>query len=323
MILKPAAKLTLFPNISMIPKPSKSAVFRRLRETRWAAAKPPLATRDMTASSPPTRDPQAAAAQAPATNGRPAVRVATAEELEALRRASDELESASPKEILAWAVERYFPKLTMATAFGPEGCVILHLLAEVEPRVPVFNLDTGYQFAETLELRDRIAKRYGIEVELKRPGTTVEEYEAQHGGPLYKTQPDRCCFDRKVRVLQQAAVGFDAWMSGIRRDQSPDRAKAPIIGWDKKFGLVKVSPLANWTKQQVWRLITDHDIPYNPLHDQGYSSIGCWPCTRAVMFGEDERAGRWSGFAKTECGLHTLEEPTGGTDEAAPRSPGL
>ncbi len=97
-------------------------------------------------------------------------------------------------------------------------------------------------------------------------------------------------------------------MSGIRRDQSPDRAKAPIVGWDKKFGLVKISPLANWTKKDVWKLITDEDIPYNPLHDQGYTSIGCWPCTRAVMFGEDERAGRWSGFAKTECGLHTLEE---------------
>ena len=95
-------------------------------------------------------------------------------------------------------------------------------------------------------------------------------------------------------------------MTGIRRDQSPDRANAPIVGWDKKFGLVKISPLANWTKQDVWKFITDHDVPYNPLHDQGYTSIGCWPCTRSIMFGEDERAGRWSGFAKTECGLHTL-----------------
>jgi phosphoadenosine phosphosulfate reductase len=259
----------------------------------------------------------------PAASDRPAVRVATPELLESLREASDRLETASPKEILAWAVERYFPKLTMATAFGPEGCVILHFLAEVEPRVPVFNLDTGYQFAETLELRDRIARRYGIEVEMKQPDTTVEQYEALHDGPLYKTQPDRCCFDRKVTILQRAAVGFDAWMSGIRRDQSPDRAKAPIVGWDKKFGLVKVSPLANWTKQDVWRTITDHDVPYNPLHDQGYTSIGCWPCTRAVMFGEDERAGRWSGFAKTECGLHTLEEPSGEGDEAAPRATGL
>lgn len=225
-----------------------------------------------------------------------------------LTEQSERLETSSPQEIIAWAVEQYFPKLTMATAFGPEGCLILHWLAEIEPRTPVFNLDTGYQFKETLELRDRIADRYGLFVELKQPELSVEAYEKLHGGPLYKTNPDRCCFDRKITVLEQAAVGMDAWMSGIRRDQSPDRAKAPIVGWDKKFGLVKISPLANWTKQQVWKMIVDHDIPYNPLHDQGFTSIGCWPCTRAVMFGEDERAGRWSGTAKTECGLHTLDD---------------
>jgi phosphoadenosine phosphosulfate reductase len=218
---------------------------------------------------------------------------------------SAKLETALPRDIIAWAVEHFFPQLTMATAFGPEGCVIIHYLAEVEPRVPVFNLDTGYQFRETLELRDRIARRYGIEVELKRPDTTVEQYEAAHGGPVYKSNPDQCCFDRKIRVLHQAAQGMRAWMSGIRRDQSDNRAGSPIVGWDKKFGLVKVSPLANWTKQDVWKLVMKEDIPYNPLHDQGYTSIGCFPCTRSVKFGEDERAGRWSGSAKTECGLHT------------------
>lgn len=224
-----------------------------------------------------------------------------------LAEQSARLESAAPQEIIRWAVEHYFPRLTMATAFGPEGCLILHWLAEIEPRTAVFNLDTGYQFPETLKLRERVAERYGIVVELKQPELTVEAYEALHGGPLYRTDPDRCCFDRKIKVLRQAAVGMDAWMSGIRRDQSADRAQAPIIGWDRKFGLVKISPLANWTKAQVWKMIVDHDIPYNPLHDQGYSSIGCWPCTRSVMFGEDERAGRWSGTAKTECGLHTRD----------------
>ena len=227
--------------------------------------------------------------------------------LDRLREASAKLETATPEEIVRWAVENYFPKLTMATAFGPEGCVIIYYLSLVEPRTHVFNLDTGYQFKETLALRDEIARRYGIEVELKRADTSVEQYEAQHGGPLYKTHPDQCCFDRKVTVLRRAAVGFDAWMSGIRRDQSSDRARAPIVGWDKKFGLVKISPLANWTKKDVWKLILDKNIPYNPLHDQGYTSIGCWPCTRSVLFGEDERAGRWSGTAKTECGLHTTE----------------
>lgn len=233
----------------------------------------------------------------------------TPEQLELLAEHSRRLESASPEEIIRWAVENFRPKLTMATAFGPEGCVILYMLSQIDPTVPVFNLDTGYQFRETLELRDRIAERFGIEVELKRPELTVEQYEALHGGPVYKTNPDQCCFDRKVKVLRQAVVGMHAWMSGIRRDQSPDRAKAPIVGWDRKFKLVKISPLANWTKGDVWKLILKKNIPYNPLHDQGYPSIGCWPCTRAVLFGEeDERAGRWSGTAKTECGLHTLDE---------------
>jgi phosphoadenosine phosphosulfate reductase len=231
----------------------------------------------------------------------------TPELFDQLRRHSERLESASPWEIIQWAVDTYYPRLTMATAFGPEGCAILYMLSQIEPRVHVFNLDTGYQFPETLALRDEIARRYGIEVELKSAETTVEQYEAMHGGPLYKTNPDQCCFDRKVVVLQKATEGFHAWISGIRRDQSPDRAKAPIVGWDKKFKLVKISPLANWTKKDVWKLISEKNIPYNPLHDQGYTSIGCWPCTRPVLFGEDERAGRWSGLAKTECGLHTSE----------------
>jgi len=186
--------------------------------------------------------------------------------------------------------------------------VIIHYLAQVGPKTHIFNLDTGYQFDETLELREKIVRRYGIAVEMKRADTTVQQYEQLHGGPIYQTNPDQCCFDRKITVLRRAVVGFDAWISAIRRDQSPDRAKAAIVGWDKKFSLVKINPLANWTKKDVWNLITKEDIPYNALHDQGYSSIGCKPCTRAVLFGEDERAGRWSGFAKTECGLHSLEE---------------
>ena len=244
--------------------------------------------------------------------------------LEEVARKTDELESAPPQEILRWATDRFAPRFTMATAFGPEGMAIIHMLAEIAPDTPIFNLDTGYQFAETLELRDRVYQRYGIKVELKQPEHTVEEYERLHGGPLYKSKPDQCCFDRKLKVLHQAVVGMDAWASAIRRDQSADRAKAPIVGWDKKFHLVKVSPLANWTKSDVWQLITGNDVPYNPLHDEGYTSIGCWPCTRAVMFGEDDRAGRWSGTKKTECGLHSLfdededaENPQDDSDEDA------
>lgn len=225
-----------------------------------------------------------------------------------LQQVSEQMETATPPEIIRWATERFGDKLTMATAFGPEGMVILHWLAQIAPRTHVFNLDTGYQFPETLELRERVLRRYGMAVEMLQPELTVEQYEQLHGGPLYRTNPDQCCFDRKIRLLNRAVVGRQAWISAIRRDQSPDRARAAIVGWDKKFNLVKVNPLANWTKADVWKLITDQDIPYSPLHDQGYTSIGCWPCTRAVMFGEDERAGRWSGQAKVECGLHTLQE---------------
>lgn len=222
-----------------------------------------------------------------------------------LAAASTSLESAEPPEIIRWAAGRFGDRLTMATAFGPEGCAIIHWLAAVAPKTFVFNLETGYQFAETLDLRDRLAKRYGIEVALEKPDTTVEEYERLHGGPLYRTDSNRCCHDRKIVVIQRVLTNFDAWMSGIRRDQSTDRAVVPIVGWDAKFGVVKISPLANWTKAKVWDLIVKENIPYNPLHDQGYVSIGCWPCTRAITAGEDERAGRWSGTAKTECGLHS------------------
>ena len=237
----------------------------------------------------------------------------TPELLDELRLASERLETASPEEIIAWGVENYAPYLTMAIAFGPEGCVILSMLAKIAPETYVFNLETGYQFQETLDLRDRIAEKFGIEVDLLTPELSVPEYEALHGGPLYKTNPDQCCFDRKIKTLQRASQVMHAWMSGIRRDQSPDRARAAIVGWDKKFGLVKLSPLANWTKKLVWKRITDENIPYNPLHDQGYPSIGCWPCTRAVGEGEaDERAGRWSGTHKTECGLHSVEQDGSG-----------
>jgi len=232
----------------------------------------------------------------------------TEELLAELAEASQQLETATPPEILKWAVDRFAPHFAMATAFGPEGMTIIHMLSEVAPETPIFNLETGYQFQETLDLRERVKERYGMEVQYKYPEHTVQEYEKLHGGPLYRTNPNQCCFDRKLTVLRQVASGLHAWSSAIRRDQSPDRAQAPIVGWDKKFGLVKVSPLANSTKHDVWSMIMKHKIPYNPLHDQGFTSIGCQPCTRAVMAGEDERAGRWSGSGKTECGLHSIIE---------------
>src|SRR5258708_33427375 len=171
--------------------------------------------------------------------------------------ANQQLAGKEPQDILRWAVERFHPRLTMATAFGAEGCCIIHMLAEIEPEVRIFNLDTGYQFAETLELRERIKERYGIEVEYVRPEMTVEEYEAEHGGPLYRIRPDQCCHDRKVLPLRRAVEGYEAWISAIRRDQTSHRAVAGVVQWDPKFSLVKVNPLLGWTRSDVWRFVLD------------------------------------------------------------------
>ncbi len=236
----------------------------------------------------------------------------TADFLEDLRNQSLLLETASPEQIIRWGVDRYGSYLTMATAFGPEGCVILSMLASIAPDLYVFNLDTGYQFQQTLDLRDQIASKYKIEVDMLQAKPSVPEYEALHGGPLYHKDPTRCCMERKINLLHLGIRNKHAWMSGIRRDQSKDRARAAVIGWDKKFNLVKISPLANWTTQDVWNRIVSEQIPYNPLHDQGYPSIGCWPCTKAVLNSQtDERSGRWNGTGKTECGLHTPAEQDG------------
>ena len=224
---------------------------------------------------------------------------------------SRQLADKSPQEILRWAVAEYHPHLTMATAFGAEGCCIIHMLAEIEPNVHIFNLDTGYQFPETLELRERILQRYGIDVEMVQPELSVTEYEAEHGGPLFRIRPDQCCHDRKVLPLKHHLIGYQAWISAIRKDQTNHRAAAGIVQWDAKFGMAKVNPLLNWSKKDVWSFITKHDVPYNLLHDQGYPSIGCKPCTAPVADGEDERSGRWAGKVKKECGLHVIEHESG------------
>jgi phosphoadenosine phosphosulfate reductase len=235
----------------------------------------------------------------------------TALSKEQIDQANQQLKDQPAVGILKWAVERFFPRLTMATAFGPEGNCIIHLLAEIEPQVRIFNLETGYQFKETLQTRERIKERYGIEVEYIRPELTVPEYEAEHGGPLYNSRSDQCCEDRKSIPLRKAVVGYDAWISAIRADQTRHRAMASVVQWDAKFNLVKINPLLRWTKKDVWNFIHKNDVPYNPLHDRGYPSIGCWPCTRPTADGEDDRAGRWHGTVKKECGLHVIEHEEG------------
>ena len=231
-----------------------------------------------------------------------------------LAEANRTLAGATPQEILQWAVNEFHPRLLMATAFGAEGCSIIHMLSEIEPGVSLINLDTGYQFAETLELRERILQKYGMAVDMIQPALAVEEYEREHGGPLHPHRPDQCCHDRKVLPLRRAMAEYapKAWVSAIRADQTENRsATAAAVQWDGKFRVVKVNPLLRWNKKEVWAFVMKHNIPYNPLHDQNYPSIGCWPCTRAVLPGEDDRAGRWAGKVKKECGLHVVEVKNG------------
>jgi phosphoadenosine phosphosulfate reductase len=206
-------------------------------------------------------------------------------------------ESWTPAELLTWAAAEHAPDVAIASSFGAEDVVLIDLAARSGAAIRIFTLDTRVLFPETYELIDRIESRYGV---------TIERTYPSDGAPdgLWTTEPDRCCNLRKVEPLQQKLATLSAWITGIRRDQSPARANSRKIEWDAKFNLVKVNPIADWDTKAVWRHIHAHDVPYNPLHDRNYPSIGCTHCTRPVAPGEDPRAGRWAGIAKTECGLH-------------------
>jgi phosphoadenylyl-sulfate reductase (thioredoxin) len=223
---------------------------------------------------------------------------------ESLAAASATLEGRSAEEILRWAADQYAPKITFATGFGMEGCAIIDIAARHGLPIDVFTLDTGLLFPETYDLWRRLEARYGIVIRAVTPALTVGEQATQEGPGLWGVDPDRCCDIRKMQPLRQTLEPYEAWISAVRRDQTPDRADAPVVGWDGKFDLVKINPLVRWTLDDTRAYVVEHDVPYNPLHDRGYPSIGCWPCTTAVAPGEDARAGRWRGREKTECGLH-------------------
>ncbi|MBM6997854.1 phosphoadenylyl-sulfate reductase [Paenibacillus sp. DXFW5] len=216
---------------------------------------------------------------------------------------ADEFESSTPQEIIAWAVET-FPNITFACSFGAEDVVLVDMLQQISPSTDIFYLDTDFHFKETYETRDAIAAKYGLEFVRVSPRLTPEEQAAQYGEELWKSDPNACCNVRKVEPLTRVLGRYEAWITGIRRDQAPTRANAKKIEYDAKFGLVKFNPIAHWTSDDVWNYIREHELIYNPLHDRNYPSIGCEYCTRQVMPGEDPRAGRWSGTEKTECGLH-------------------
>lgn len=215
-----------------------------------------------------------------------------------------ELETASPEEIIAFAVET-FPNITFACSFGAEDVVLVDMLQKISPKTDIFYLDTDFHFKETYETRDKLAERYpGIPFVEVKPEITPEEQAAQYGEELWKSDANQCCNIRKVQPLTKILSKYEAWITGIRRDQAPTRANSKKIEYDVKFGLVKFNPIAGWSSDDVWNYIRENNVVYNPLHDNHYPSIGCEYCTRQVMPGEDPRAGRWSGQEKTECGLH-------------------
>jgi thioredoxin-dependent adenylylsulfate APS reductase len=213
------------------------------------------------------------------------------------------LEGATPAAILQWAAE-HISKLTFATAFGAEGCVIVDLIGRNRLPIDVFTLDTGLLFPETYAVWRALEAKYGITIRGVTPEQTVDEQAATHGPALWEREPDRCCDLRKVQPLTRALAGFGAWVTAIRRDQTPERATAQVIESDQKFGLLKINPLVTWTHDDVWAHLYAHDVPYNVLHERGYPSIGCQPCTSPIVPGESLRAGRWRGSKKNECGLH-------------------
>ncbi|WP_312111336.1 phosphoadenylyl-sulfate reductase [Brevibacillus reuszeri] len=217
---------------------------------------------------------------------------------------ADLLEAKSPQEVLVKAVENYAGGLVLASSFGAEDVVLIDMLHNLAPTIPVFYLDTNKHFEETYATRNKLQERYGTKFIQVLPKMTLDEQAREHGEKLWEKDPHLCCQIRKVEPLQRVLSGYQAWITGIRREQSPTRANAKKVEWDGKFDLVKFNPLADWTDGQVWEYIHAHDVPYNPLHDNHYPSIGCSVCTKAVQPGQDPRAGRWAGFAKTECGLH-------------------
>jgi phosphoadenosine phosphosulfate reductase len=214
-------------------------------------------------------------------------------------------ESWKPEQVLSWAFATYGDDLAIATGMGVEGMALLDIALRINPDAKVFTGDTEFLFPETYDLIDRVEQRYGIKIEKLYSELTPEEQEKEFGPKLWARDPDQCCAIRKVEPLRRKLATLDAWVTAIRRTQTAERAAVRKVDWDVKFNLVKISPLADWTRETVWSYVVKNDVPYNPLHDRNYPSIGCTHCTRAIKPGEDPRAGRWSGFGKTECGLHT------------------
>jgi len=221
---------------------------------------------------------------------------------EVAARAAVELEGAHPLDVLRWAAAEFGGRMCVSSSMT--DAVLAHLAARARPGVPVLFLDTGYHFAETMGTRDAVATVLPVTVHTVRPVATVAEQDAAYGPRLYERDPDLCCRLRKVRPLAAALAPYSAWVSGVRRDEAPSRRDTPVVAWHERHALVKVNPLAAWTQSDVDGYVAEHGVLVNPLVDDGYPSIGCTPCTRPVAAGAGPRSGRWTGAAKTECGIH-------------------
>jgi phosphoadenosine phosphosulfate reductase len=224
-----------------------------------------------------------------------------------LKAVSDAFEARSPQDLLQEVLARYASRIILACSFGAEDVVLVDMVQQIRPGTPLFYLDTDFLFPETYDVRDRIVAKYGLTPEQAiqvQSLLTPDRQAAEHGPALWARDPDLCCQLRKVEPLSRVLRRYEAWITGIRRDQAPSRAQAGLVEWDTKFGLIKINPLATWRAADVWRYIHAHGVPYNTLHERNYPSIGCTHCTAPVLPGEDPRSGRWKSFTKTECGLH-------------------
>jgi len=228
--------------------------------------------------------------------------------LEALDREAELLEGADPREVIAWAVETYGEGLALSASFGGgEGMALLDMISKVTDKVTVLTIDTGFIFKETAEFREEVMRRYKLPVEVLRPEMTIEEQVERYGEQMRTCTPNLCCQIRKIEPLQNALTRYDAWMTGIRREQTLQRASTRVVAWEDRYEAAKIAPMPHWTEAQVWDYVRAHDVPVNPLLHQGYKSIGCEPQTRPVHADDDPRAGRWYGMDKTECGIHFVD----------------
>src|SRR4051794_40687263 len=209
----------------------------------------------------------------------------------------------SAEDVLRWAYSEFGDRMCLTCSWQRQSSVLVHMVSELGLEIPIVELDTHLFFRETYDTRDRLVERYGLNL-IRPEVVSVAEQALEHGPNLWERDPDRCCHIRKVEPLERALAPYAAWITGIRRDQSPTRAGARKVEWSERYGVWKIQPLADWDAKRVEAYCYVNEVPVNPLHAAGYPSIGCIPCTRPVLEGENERAGRWAGSDKLECGIH-------------------